>query len=97
MGKAITLSDDLYGKLEQVAKARGVTIETILEGLINDIASSPEVAARRALTAGGLPPSDLSAFADLIQPGVDYETVRKALASKAFRTSLSEIIIADRG
>jgi len=30
MGKAITLSDDLYGKLEQVAKARGVTIETVL-------------------------------------------------------------------
>ena len=30
MGKAITLSDDLYGKLEQVAKIRGVTIETVL-------------------------------------------------------------------
>jgi hypothetical protein len=49
------------------------------------------------LSRGGLTPAPVGAFVDLIDPTVDYDAVRQALARKRFSPSLSETILAERG
>ena len=97
MGKPVTVSDALYARLEQAAQARGLTVEQLLTDLCGTLPSPPQAALLQALSLGGLTPVPLGAFADLIDPTVDYEAVRQALERKRFSPALSETILAERG
>jgi len=97
MSKLLTVSDALYAKLEQVAQARGLTVEQLLTDLCGTLPSPPQAALVRALSLGGLAPVSLGAFADLIDPAADYEAIRQALARKRFSPCLSETILTERG
>jgi len=97
MGKPVTVSDALYARLEQTVQARGLTVEQLLTDLCGTLPSPTQTALLQVLSIGGLTPAPLGAFADLIDPTVDYEAIRQALARKRFSPSLSETILAERG
>ncbi|MBI1986848.1 MAG: hypothetical protein HYS70_00670 [Nitrospinae bacterium] len=99
MSKTITIPEELYEKLGREAQARGLTIEGLLEqvGRSLSLTSPCPEEILETLRQGGLSPLTLDPFSDLIDPTVDYETVRRELADRTFTPNLSEIIIADRG
>jgi len=97
MGKPVTVSDALYARLEQAAQARGLTVEQLFTNFCGALPSPTHVTLLRVLSLGGLTPVPLDAFADLIDPTVDYKAIRQALARKRFSPSLSETILAERG
>jgi hypothetical protein len=95
MSKAIAVSDPLYEKLEDTARSRGVSVEELLDDLVQRLPSLPQAPVVAALGRGGLPPIPADAFADLIDPTADSDAIRRALAQKRF--TLSETILAERG
>jgi len=97
VGKPVTVSDALYARLEQAARARGCTVEQLLTDLCGALPSPTQAALLRALDSGGLSPVPLGVFADLIDPTADYEAIRQSLARKRFSPSLSDTILAERG
>lgn len=99
MSKTITIPEELYEKLGREARTRGLTIEGLLEqlGTSLSLSSSCPEEVLEALKQGGLSPLTLDSFSTLIDPAIDYETVRRELGDRIFTPSLSEIIIADRG
>ena len=97
MNDSVTVPASLYAKLERAAQTRGLTVAQLLTELSQPPPPPAQSAALRALNAGGFSPVSLEAFADLIDPDVDYEAVRRDLARKHFSPSLSETLLTVRG
>lgn len=99
MSQTITIPDEIYDGLQAVAQARGLSVEALLAeiGRQGSTVASAHLKELAALAAGGLPAGFPDSFTDLIDPTLDYDAIRRDLASKAFDPPLSEIIIEDRG
>jgi hypothetical protein len=99
MSHNITVSDEVYTNLQAAAQARGVSVEALLIEFTRQLSAPPTTHSKEleALAAGGLPSSFPRAFADLIDPTLDYDAIRRDLAGRTFSPLLSEIIIEDRG
>jgi hypothetical protein len=99
MSYTITVSEEVYAGLLATAQSRGLTVEALLAeiGCQPGTLTSAHAKELAALAAGGLSPSFPQSFADLIDSTLDYDAIRRDLASKIFHPPLSEIIIEDRG
>jgi len=99
MSHTITVPDEVYARLQAAAQVRGLSVEVLLTDLTRQLSAPTSAHAKElaALAAGGLPASFPQSFADLIVPTLDYDAIRRDLASRTFSPPLSEIIIEDRG
>jgi hypothetical protein len=99
MSQNIIVPDEIYAALQAAAQVRGLSIEAFLGEITGQLGASTSAHSKElaALASGGLPTNFPQSFADLIDPTLDYDAIRRDLASRTFSPSLSEIIIEDRG
>lgn len=95
MSKAVAVSDRVYEKLAQVAQGRGMSIEQFLDDLSQGLPPQSHTTVIEVLSRGGLAPLSTDAFADLIDPTVDHDVIRRSLAQKSL--TLSDTILTERG
>lgn len=86
MSKSIELPDEIYGRLEQQAKARGLTVPQLIAHLEAEKERAQMVAAIEALRAKGV----LLASAEPLQAPIPFKPIR--VQGKP----LSEVILKER-